>query len=78
MLFRRRGVKSDAVCCEVHAGGVVHFAYQEAKMWQPVVERLERLPGFMEGWFAMLTEPPSPGLRVIVYDRHRRPKLEAR
>ena len=56
---------------------MVHYAYQEAKLWMQVVERLESLPGFMTSWFAILTEPPAPRLRFVAYDRFGRPQLEA-
>ena len=77
VFFRRERIKTDPVCCEVHAGGVVHYAYQEAKLWMKVVERLEALPGFMTNWFAILTAPPAPRLRLVAYDRFGRPQLEA-
>lgn len=69
IFFRRAEVEIDPVCCEVHSGHVVYYAHQEERDWLDMLERLERLPGFMKDWFATLTEPPFPRLEMIVYER---------
>ncbi|MCB2078823.1 MAG: hypothetical protein KDE55_14135 [Novosphingobium sp.] len=69
IFFRRAEIKVDPVWCEVHVDGVVLFASQEDKLWMQLIERLERLPGFMSDWFATVSEPPYPRMEMVVYER---------
>ena len=67
--FRREDVKTDPYCCEVLSRGITFYAYQEEPDWPRLMEQLERLPGFMAGWYTTLSAPPLEHVDLVAFER---------
>jgi hypothetical protein len=67
--YKRDELTTDLACCEVAAGGVVHFSHEEAPAWDDLVRDLRALPGFDADWFARVSQPPFAERRICAFER---------
>jgi hypothetical protein len=67
--YKRDELTTDLICCEVTAGGEVHFSHEEERGWDAVVEALRALPGFDPDWFARVSQPPFDESRICAFER---------
>jgi len=67
--YKRDELTTDLLCCEVTAGGDVHFSHEEAEGWDDLLEGLRALPGFETDWFALVSQPPLEESRICAFER---------
>ena len=75
VFYKRNELRVDPMVCEVNSRGIIFFAHQEDRLWHAVVDRLEKLPGFMAEWHAEISEPPQSHLELVAYERVMPPLL---
>lgn len=67
--YKRDELTTDLVCCEVTAGGLVHFSHEESPSWDAFVGALQGLPDFDREWFAKVSQPPFAECRTCAFER---------
>ena len=66
--YKRDELVSDLICCEVTAGGVVHFSHEEDSGWGTLVEALQALPNFDRSWFSKVNKPAFAECRTCAFE----------
>lgn len=67
--FKRDGVTTDLICCEVTVGDKVWFFHEEGEGWDVLLVHLGKLPGWRSDWFSAVSQPPFAECRTVAFSR---------
>jgi hypothetical protein len=65
--YKRDGITTDLICCEVVVGEKVWTFHEELVGWDLLIEHLKELPEFRADWFTAVSQPPFASSETVAF-----------
>jgi hypothetical protein len=75
--YKRDGITTDLIFCEVRVGGRTLFFHENWNSWESLIRQLQQLPGFRSDWCARVSQPAFVGCETVAFRRQPQGPLPA-